>query len=163
MSRRRESAEVESIQIENVDGGALVLTEDLRLFITGDRKILALAALSALAGEELIDVYATTQTLIRGTEFPALAEEEVTDDGETYMALRCPVCEHLVDDGNLFAISPAEHWAPNDYPGDDAFDHGRVTFDSSDRPDLEETLYYSHGDSPGHPVTLPSGWSEDWT
>jgi hypothetical protein len=114
-------------------------------------------------GDALIAALAAAQTAVRNHTFPQLIEEEVTDDGETYMALRCPRCDYLVDDGDLYAISPAEHWAPNEYPGDDAFDHRRLTFDSGERPDLEETLYYNHGDGPGHAVSLPAGWSEDWT
>lgn len=115
--------------------------------------------------DELIAAYEAAQRAVRGAshQAPALVEEEVTDDGETYMALRCPRCSGLVDEGGLFAVSPAEHWAPNDYPDDDSFDHHRITFDSSDRPDLEETLYYKHGDGDGHAVSLPDGWSEDWT
>lgn len=114
--------------------------------------------------DELIAAYEAAQRALRDASSgaPALVEEEVTDDGETYMALRCPRCGELVVEVELFAVSPAEHWAPNDYPDDDAFDHRRITFDSSERPDLEETLYYKHGES-GHAVTLPEGWSEDWT
>ena len=115
--------------------------------------------------DELIAAYEAAQRALRDASSgaPALVEEEVTDDGETYMALRCPRCGVLVDEGELFAVSPAEHWAPNDYPDDDAFDHQRITFDSSESPDLEETLYYKHGNSTGHAVALPEGWSEDWT
>jgi hypothetical protein len=122
-------------------------------------------AVTPVPGDALITAYEAAQMELRDAtdSFPRLAEETVTDDGETYLALRCPRCGNIVSDGDLFAISPAEHWAPNDYPDDDAFDHQRVTFDSSERPDLEETLYYQHGDSPGHAVSLPEGWSEDWT
>lgn len=114
-------------------------------------------------GDALIAALGAAQSAVRAHTFPALVEEEVTDDGETFMALRCPRCDGIVSDGDLFAISPAEHWAPNEYPDDDSFDHHRIYFDSEERPDLEETLYYSHGDTPGHAVSLPDGWAEDWT
>jgi hypothetical protein len=122
-------------------------------------------AVTPVPEDAVIEAYDAAQTAVRDVtdHFPRLVEEEVTDDGETYMALRCPRCEGLISDGDLFAISPAEHWGPNDYPDDDAFDHHRVTFDSSESPDLEETLYYRHGDYPGHAVSLPEGWSEDWS
>lgn len=120
------------------------------------------AELTPLPGDSLIALHEKIQEAIRAVDFPQLVEEEVTDDGETYMALRCPRCDSIVSDGDLSAVSPAEQWAPNEYPDDDAFDHRRLTFDGSDRPDLEETLYYKHGD-PGHAVSLPDGWTENWT
>jgi hypothetical protein len=115
--------------------------------------------------DDLIRRYEAAQAELReGTDkFPRLVMQEVTDDDETYWTLYCPRCEHSVGDGDLYAISPAEHWAPNEYLEDDAFDRHRVTFDSSERPDLEETLYYQHGDLPGHAVSLPDGWKEDWS
>lgn len=113
--------------------------------------------------DALIAQYDAVQAELRDAVFPRLEVEEVTDDGETFMALRCPRCDGIISDGTLFAVSPSEHWGPNDYPDDDAFDHSRITFDSSERPDLEETLYYLHGDNPGHAVSLPEGWREDWT
>lgn len=115
-------------------------------------------------GDQLIAEYESIQKAIRDYAFPALLEEEVTDDGETFMALRCPRCDGLVTNaGDLFAISPAEHWAESDDIGDWQMDHQSITFDSSEHPDLESTLYYRHGDSPGHAVSLPDGWTEDWT
>ncbi len=116
----------------------------------------------AAEGDALIAEYETAQAAVRGHVFPRLIEDEVTDDGETYKALRCPRCGVLVNEGELFAVSPAEHWAPNEEPDDWAFDHQRVRFDASERPDLEPTLYYKHGDDFGHAVSLPEGWTEDW-
>ena len=113
--------------------------------------------------DALIEAYDVAQSALRNAAFPALVVEEVTDDDETYMALRCPRCGNLIDDGTLAAISPAESWDYNEYPDDDAFDHQRVTFVQDERPDLEETLYYMHGDTPGHAVSLPDGWTETWS
>jgi hypothetical protein len=113
--------------------------------------------------DDFITEYETAQAMLRKVTFPALVEEDVTDGGETFKALRCPRCGELIDEGELFAVSPAEHWAPNSYPDDDAFDHRHITFDPSERADLEPTLYYQHGDLPGHAVSLPDGWTETWT
>ena len=120
-------------------------------------------AVESVPQDALIEAYDRAQSELReaSESFPRLVVDTVTDDGETYMALRCPRCGLTVDDGELYAISPAEHWGPNDYVDDNAFDHQIVTFDSSERPDLEETLYYMHGDN-GHAVSLPDGWTEDW-
>lgn len=122
-------------------------------------------AVTPVPQDALIEAYDRAQMELRDASesFPALFVDEVYDDGESYSALRCPRCDSIVDEGELFAVSPAEHWGPNDYVDDDAFDHRRVTFDSSERPELEETLYYRHGDNPGHAVSLPEGWTEDWS
>lgn len=110
-------------------------------------------------GDALIRIYETAQKMVREAVFPALIEEEVTDDRETFMALRCPRCGQLVDE--LYAVSPAEAWSPSeDVDSDDAFDRRRITFDPSERPDLEETLYYKHDE---HAVALPDGWVEVWS
>lgn len=111
----------------------------------------------------LIGVYGHAQAALRAAVFPALVVEEVTDDGETFMALRCPRCDGIVSDAGLVAVSPAESWDYSEEIDDDAFDRHRVTFVQDERPNLEETLYYMHGDLPGHAVSLPDGWTEDWT
>lgn len=111
--------------------------------------------------DDLLDRYGALQAEIRAAEFPRLIVVEVEDDGEKFKALRCPRCDALILDGELFAISPAEDWADNPDLDDVDFDHRRIWF-SSGRPDLEETLYYSHGAEPGHAVRLPEGWTEDW-
>jgi hypothetical protein len=113
--------------------------------------------------DEAILVLERAMDDLRATKFPELIEVEVEDDGDKYKALRCPRCQSLVDAGELWAISPAESWDSNDEIDDDAFDHRRVYFDRGDDPDLDETLYYRHGDSPGHAVSLPEGWVEQWS
>lgn len=112
-------------------------------------------------GSDLIAQRHHLDAKIRAFEFPRLMEEEVTDDGETYDALRCPECKSIVDSESLVAVSPAEHHATaEDLESDDAHEHCRITFYSGERPDLEETLYYLHNE---HPVALPEGWTEGWS
>lgn len=112
-------------------------------------------------GDLLISKRQELEQQIRSYRFPELVGEEVTDDGETFMALRCPRCGHLVTADSLSAISPAEHWAyADDVDSDDAFDYQRITFYVGESPDLDETLYYQHNDD--HAVNLPDGWKEEW-
>lgn len=111
-------------------------------------------------GDALIAEYERLENLIRQATFPQLEVEEVTDGGETYMALRCPRCGGLADDGNLAAVDRSMRWNYADAPDDDSFDHRRLTFNSADH-EAEETLYYLHNDD--HAVSLPDGWTEDWT
>lgn len=120
----------------------------------------------AAHGDALIAAYEQAQAALRAHAFPALEMETVTDDGETYEALRCPRCGILVDGpDDLYAVSPSEHWASAEVIDDAAFDYGRVRFGSDPNFDLEETLYYSHG-MPGtegsHAVSLPTTWREEW-
>lgn len=112
-------------------------------------------------GEALILAMREAIMAVAAHSFPELYEDTVEDDGETYQALRCPVCDGLVSDGNLAAVSVDEHWQHADDPDDDAFDHGRITFDSSDDRDLGDTVFYLHNDN--HAVDLPDGWKEDWS
>lgn len=122
-----------------------------------------MTAVTPDAGDALIQAYADAQAALRAHSFPALTPETVTDDGETYEALRCPRCGQIVEGPDLYAVSPAEHWAPGDVIDDRAFDYGRVMFDANERPYLEETLYYSHGEpGAGHAVSLPGTWREEW-
>jgi uncharacterized C2H2 Zn-finger protein len=116
----------------------------------------------AVAGDKLITDYYLLQAEVRAFRFPELLVEEVTDDGETFMALRCPRCRDLVTgEDELKAVSPAEHWAYAWEPtGDVVFDSQEITFERGDNPDLEETLYYQHNDD--HAVSLPDGWTENW-
>lgn len=111
-------------------------------------------------GDDLIAYLAVLQEEIRGMAFPALAEEEVTDDGETYTALRCPRCGMLAGEGNLAAVDLSERWSYADEPDDDAFDHQHVTFNHGD-DNYGDTIYYLHNDD--HAVSLPDGWTESWT
>jgi len=110
--------------------------------------------------DALIAAYDSAQAELRDAEFPRLVVDEVIDDGETYLAVRCPRCGELVDEGELVAVSPAESW---DYNDEIEPEDARVVFNQNGSPDLGETLYYLHGDNPGHAVSLPDGWTEDWT
>jgi len=111
--------------------------------------------------DALIAQMAATEIALRDAVFPRLIEAEVEDDGETYMALRCPRCDSLVEEGSLFAHGIGWTQEENQDVGDWQFDHGRVSFGQPDQADTS-TLYYTHGDSPGHGVSLPEGWKEDW-
>lgn len=99
-----------------------------------------------------------TNTITR-TTFPRLEVEEVTDDGETYMALRCPRCGSLAGEETLAAVDQCTRWNYADDPDDDSFDHARLFFNGADHG-AGETLYYLHNDD--HAVSLPDGWREDW-
>jgi uncharacterized C2H2 Zn-finger protein len=109
--------------------------------------------------DALIAIYEQAKEDLRAATFPALVVEQVVDDGETFTALRCPRCGHHIEEGDLRAVSPAESW---DYNEQIDGDIPMVSFGQPDNPDLDETLYITHGDSPGHGVSLPEGWTEDW-
>lgn len=111
-------------------------------------------------GDALIAEYQALEEAIRRTAFPALEVETVTDDGETYQALRCPRCGGQVNDANLAAVDQSTRWNYADWPDDDSFDHERLTFNQGDS-DFDSTLYYLHNDD--HAVSLPDGWTEEWT
>ncbi|CAM5530620.1 hypothetical protein [Leifsonia shinshuensis] len=97
---------------------------------------------------------------IRVAEFPALVAEEVEDDRETFLAVRCPRCGDLVESEDLRAVTPAFLWiAADDIESDETHARGAVSFYNDQTPDLEETLYYRHRE---HAVRLPEGWREDW-
>lgn len=114
-------------------------------------------------GDVIIRVLGNIEKNLKEAEFPRLTEEEITDDGETYMALRCPRCGGSISEGGeLFAHGVGWTQEENEPLGEWDFDHGTVSFGQPDRPDTE-TLYYTHGDSPGHAVSLPEGWTENWT
>lgn len=111
-------------------------------------------------GDALIAQWEALEDTIRQTAFPALVEEEVTDDGETYMALRCTRCGTLAGAGALRAIDVAHRSSDAEEPNDDDFDHRRLTFYGDSAGDYTETIYYVHD---GHAVSLPDGWTENWT
>lgn len=95
---------------------------------------------------------------IRGADFPALTVEEVTDDGETFTALRCPRCGRLVDADSLHAVDFAERWtSASDVDSDEAIERREVKFHFDERGDFGDTVYYRHDD---HAVNLPDGWTE---
>lgn len=111
-----------------------------------------------MTAAEMVAAIAELQQSVWG-KCPELVEETVTDDGETYQALRCPTCGHLVDDGDEFyAVDVSERWSRAEP------DHERVELDiSQGDDDYSETLYYLHdsGSQP-HPVIPPNAWSERW-
>jgi hypothetical protein len=102
---------------------------------------------------ELVDVVIRK---LRTAELPELVKEEVTDDGETYWALRCPVCEELVSDSDdLYTVDFAERWSSVTPRDEDWVEvsEGDSTFDGA---------YYLHDRGPRHLVRLPDGWTEEW-
>ncbi|WP_336652979.1 MULTISPECIES: hypothetical protein [unclassified Leucobacter] len=113
------------------------------------------------AGDDLIVQIAKLQQSLRDHPFPALQVEEVTDDGETYTAIRCPRCDSLVDADDLYAVDTCDRQSPAESLDTDwALQHRRATFGAHDLGTFGETLYYLHDT---HPVSLPDGWDEDWT
>lgn len=108
--------------------------------------------------DDLIAQLGTLFNKIRATEFPALVKERVTDDGETFDALRCPRCGNLVESEDLYAVDFSERWNNAGEIGDEDFVHGSVIFYPGDT-DYGSTLYYLHDD---HAVSLPDGWVEEW-
>ncbi len=95
---------------------------------------------------------------IRAAEFPELTVEEVTDDGETFTALRCPRCDRLVDADDLYAVDFAERWtSADDVDIDSAIDYREIRFSFDELGEFGDTIYYRHDD---HPVNLPDGWTE---
>lgn len=111
-------------------------------------------------GDALIARYFELEVEIRSAQFPKLAVEEVTDGGETYMALRCPRCGSLATEDNLAAVDRALRWSYVHEPDDDSFDHQRLLFNGDGDGDYDATLYYLHNEN--HAVSLPEGWTEDW-
>lgn len=110
--------------------------------------------------DALIERYHAAQQELREAAWPELTVESYLDeDGEPASALRCPRCGDLIGEGELRAVSPAESW---DYNEEIDVEVEVVPFGQPDNPDLEDTLYITHGDSPGHGVSLPEGWTEDW-
>lgn len=112
----------------------------------------------AMSAQQMIDAIATLQQQIWG-RCPELVVERVTDDRETYDALRCPTCGYLVDDTeDLSAVDVSERWNTA-LPDQEA----RELSISRGDDDYSETLYYLHdgGDGP-HPVVPPTDWTERW-
>lgn len=110
--------------------------------------------------DKLIERLGALYKEIRAAQFPRLMVETVTDDGETFEALRCPRCQGLVDADDLYAVSPAESWDhAYDVDSDAAIENRTVTFYAPGGAEWGDTLYYLHHD---HAVTLPEGWQEEW-
>lgn len=118
--------------------------------------------MSVEEGDALIKQVDTLLDQIRAFPFPALVEEEVVDDGETFKALRCPRCGGLVADDELISVDASFRYNYAEAPDDAAFTYRDLQFEGSDS-DYDETIYYRHGDNPGHAVSLPEGWTESWT
>lgn len=112
-------------------------------------------------GDALLAAWEIAEDKVRQHTFPRLVVERVTDDGETFDALRCPRCGSLVDaQDDLYAIDVSIRANSTSDIGDDTFEHHRVSFDAGDYSDYGETMNYLHGD---HPVSLPEGFTEDWS
>lgn len=87
---------------------------------------------------------------------PELVPEEVTDSGETYDALRCPVCGTLANYDSLAAVDQAERWTHGELDAEER----ELSLGGDDRGEFGDTLYYLHNDD--HAVSLPEGWAEHW-
>ncbi|WP_314457716.1 hypothetical protein [uncultured Microbacterium sp.] len=83
---------------------------------------------------------------------PVLMVVTVTDDGETYRALRCPVCDQLVTDsyGDLYAVDVSTRWSIAET--DD--DHRQMSVSRGD-DDYSSTLYYLHTTGQPAPSSRP--------
>lgn len=112
-------------------------------------------------GDALLKAMNDSIRAVKNHVFPELIEVTVEDDGEIYQALRCQVCDGLVDDDSLAAVSVDQHWCYNEPIGDWDMDHQRITFDSDIDRDLGDTVLYLHNDD--HAVSLPDGWTEEWS
>lgn len=118
-------------------------------------------AIKDAEGAALLQAMRDSIKAVREHTFPRLEQVTVEDDGETYEALRCQVCDGIVSEDDLASVSVDEHWCYNEYVGDSALDYRQVTFDSDIDRDLGETVFYLHNDD--HAVSLPEGWTEDWS
>lgn len=110
--------------------------------------------------DHLVETFRTIEHDLRMATFPELVEVTVEDDGETYKSLRCPRCRYLVD-GELFAVDASIRTNEVGALYEENMIHGRVDIHGDDT-DYGDTLYFLHGDDPGHPVALPDGWGADW-
>lgn len=89
---------------------------------------------------------------------PVLTIETVSDDGETYQALRCPVCARLVSDGGeLRAVDVSTRWSS----AEPDVENRQMDVTAGDH-DYGSTLYYVHWTGEAHAVVPPEGWSESW-
>lgn len=116
--------------------------------------------ISELSGPELVTLFHAVMTALPKADYPQLIEEQVTDDGETYDAVRCPVCGSLVSDSDdIYAVDVALRWTSAEF----RTDYSTVELDGGHDADYGDTLYYKHGDGKSsHAVSLPDGWTEEW-
>lgn len=120
-----------------------------------------MSEITPIPGDALIIQWLNLPDEIRAIDFPRLEVETVTDDGETYEALRCPRCGYLVETGELYAVDNSLRLAEAYEIGDEDFQHKSIVFDS-ENADAGATIFYQHGYG-GHAVSLPESWTEDWT
>ena len=118
--------------------------------------------LTALSGAELVELHKAVEKQLPLADYPQLVVETVTDDGETFQAVRCPVCKSIVSEGfsGLHAVDTALRWTEPEFD----MDHDEVDlYGEDDDAPWGETLYYWHEAYPkGHAVSLPEGWRENW-
>lgn len=107
-----------------------------------------------VGGPMLVRLAGDLEHYIASATFPELVVETVTDDGETFEALRCPVCDGLVDAWELSAVDTSERWSP---ASDISTDNREVLVHFDERGEFGDTLYYLHGEN--HAVQLPEGWT----
>ena len=112
--------------------------------------------IESVTGDGLIARIAELQSIVREYKFPELQIETVTDDGETYEALRCPRCGNLATEDDLYAVDTTDRW---NGCGDIDVDNRDISFSSDGSGEFGETLYYLHNE---HAVSLPDGYRESW-
>lgn len=118
------------------------------------------AELDALVTEDtdlLLTLLATVRDRLRNAEFPEMIAHDVWDDGESYLALRCPRCESSSPDSSgIMAVDLSERWTT----GDEEIDEERhaVSFTYDETAEYEGS-HYQCAQCYG-PVTLPDGWRE---
>lgn len=113
-------------------------------------------------GLDLVRQLDTIMGVVRSHAFPALiASTARDDDDEKYLVATCPWCLGNALETGIVAVD----YAPRETEAEDFdrydLDQRTLWFDSSDRGDFEDTVYYKHA-SCGRPVALPNGWREDW-
>lgn len=114
-------------------------------------------AADGLDGPIFVNLRAHLDVLIRSASFPRLTVENVTDDGETFVALRCPVCGSLVTDEDLALIQVSERRFMADEIMEEDFIHERITFEAGGiRFGSSNLSYYLHDDR--CMVALPENW-----
>jgi hypothetical protein len=111
--------------------------------------------------DDLVEAWGQAEAALKNPDTPAPALEvtEVTDDGETWTALRCPRCGSIVDPYELIAVDMSIRWNRSDDIGDEDFVRETISFAGSDHDDYGDTLFYMHNE---HTVSLPDGWKESW-
>lgn len=124
------------------------------------RPVLAdLAGSKFPAATAVLAALTAAHVAVEAFEFPALAEAEVTDDGETYQALRCPWCGAvLTGEEDIAAVDQAERWTRSDWIGDEDFQRHQLPISFDDRGEFGDTLYYKT-ECCEKPVSLPEGWT----